>query len=128
MADFTKSLSNMPEERLFRVGLTGTGAANPTRRAGAGVTVTRTAAGVLKFSFNDNPGTFVGIAGWTLRADTMSGVKGYSLSGGAYTAPASSVDGYVSVSLWDASNAAVDLAAAQYLDITFVFSTQNNID
>lgn len=126
--DFPPSRSNMPDERLYRVGLTGTGAAHPTRRAGAGVTVTRTAAGVFKFAFNDNPGTFVGIAGWTLRADTASGVKGYSLSAGAYTAPANSADGFISVSLWDASNAAVELAAAQYLDITFVFSTQSNID
>lgn len=125
--NYSKSLSNIPEERLIRVGITGAGAATPTRRAGPGVTVTYTATGVYRYSFSDNPGTFVGIAGPCLRADTPSAVKGYSISGDTYVAPSGSTDGYIEVSVWDSSNAAVDLAAAQYLDLTFVFADQSVI-
>lgn len=125
--DFNDSKSNIAEERLVRVGLTGASTSTPTRRAGPGVTVTRTGVGVFRFSFNDNPATFVGVAGWTLRAATMSGVKGYSLSAGVYVAPSGSTDAYIDVSIWDASNAAVDLTSVQYLDITFAFAAQKVI-
>lgn len=124
---FFPSLSNVPYERLIRVGITGASTSDPTRRAGHGVTVTRTAAGVIKFSFNDNPGTFVGIAGHSFGADTPSGVKGYTISRDTYTAPSGSTDGYVEVSMWDASNNAVDLTNVQYLDITFAFSEKSDI-
>lgn len=125
--NYSKSLSNIPEERLIRVGVTGATTSDPTRRAGPGVTVTRTAAGVLKYAFADNPGTFVAISGPCLRADTPSGVKGYSISGDTYIAPASGADGYIEVSIWDASNNAVDLTTVQYLDLTFVFAAQSEI-
>lgn len=126
--DFAKSLSNISEERIVRVGLTGASTSDPTRRAGPGVVVTRTAIGVLKVAFSDNPGTFVGLAGEpAFRAVTASGVKGYTANVGAYTAPASGADGYVSVYLWDASQAAVDLTSVQYLDVAFVFAAQSRI-
>lgn len=121
------SYTNITEERVRRCGITGTGAANPTVRAGPGITVTRQAAGVYRFSFTENPGVFVMIDGWALRADTMSGVKGYSISGGVYTKPAGTTKGYIDISIWDASNNAVDLAALQYLDIVFAFSNQSRI-
>jgi len=126
--DFSPSRTNIPEERLVRVGITGASTSNPTRRAGAGVTVTRTAAGVLKYSFNENPGTFVEIGGHSFGADTPSGVKGYTISRDTFVAPSGSTDAYIEVSMWDASNNAVDLTNVQYLDITFVFSTTPNID
>lgn len=125
--NFSDSKTNISEERLIRVGLTGASTSDPTRRAGPGVTVTRTGAGVLKFAFADNPGTFVGIAGHAFRADTPSGVKGYTISGDTYIAPASGASGYIEVSLWDASNAAVDLTSVQYLDVTFAFAAQTVI-
>lgn len=127
MSDFSKSRSNIAEERTVRVGITGTGAADPTRRAGHGVTVTRTGVGVFKYAFTGNPGTFVGIAGFAFRADAPAAVKGYSAAGGAYVPPAGSAKGNISVSIFDAANAAVELAAAQYLDITFVFAAQKVI-
>lgn len=127
--DFSPSRTSIAEERLIRVGITGTGAADPTRRAGPGVAVTRTAQGVYRYTFADNPGTFVGLAGNpALGADTPSGVKGYSVTRDTYTSPASGADGYIELSVWDASNAAVDLAAAQYMDVTFVFAHQSTID
>jgi hypothetical protein len=115
--------TNVPNERLVRVGITGNATGTPTERVGGGVTVTRTAAGVFKYAFADNLGTYVGLAGApALSAVTMSGVKGYSCSGGAYVAPSGTTPGYVEISVWDASNAAVDLTSVQYLDVTFVFA------
>jgi len=52
--------SNLPEDRRFSVGITGTGAADPTKRYGNGITVTRTATGVYKFTLNKNNGYFKG--------------------------------------------------------------------
>jgi hypothetical protein len=124
---FNESKTNISEERLVRVGITGAATSDPTRRAGPGVVVTRTAIGVVRFTFADNPGTFVGIAGHAFRAVTPSGVKGYSISGGSYVAPASGARAYIEVSLWDASNAAVDLTNVQYLDVTFAFAAQSVI-
>lgn len=126
--NYSESKSNIAEERLIRVGITGTGAADPTRRAGPGVTVTRTAEGVLKFAFAENPGTFVGVAGHAFRAATPSGVAGYTIAGDTYTAPSGSTDGYIEVSVYNASDALDDLEANQYLDITFAFAAQSVID
>lgn len=126
--NYSKSLSNIAEERLVRVGITGTGAADPTRRAGPGVTVSRTSEGVLKFSFNENPGTFVGVAGFAFRADTPSDVAGYTIAGDTYVAPSGSTDGYIELTVVNASDAADDLEALEYLDVTFVFAAQSVID
>jgi hypothetical protein len=121
--NFTPTRTNVPNERLVRVGITGNSTGTPVERVGGGVTVTRTAAGVFKYTFADNLGTFCGLAGApALSAVTMSGVKGYSCSGGAYVAPTGSTAGYIEISVWDASNAAVDLTNVQYLDVTFVFA------
>lgn len=121
--DVNPTRSNIREERSIRVGLTGTGAADPTKRAGPGVTVTRTGVGVFKFSFaSEDPRTFVGMDAPAFRADTPSAVKGYSASAGVYTAPSGTTPGFISVSIWDASNNAVELAALQYIDVTFRFS------
>lgn len=117
--------SNIPEERLYPVRFLGTGAADPTKQAGPGVTVTRTAAGVYKLTFAKNPGTLVGIRGHAFGADAPAAVKGYTLTrgplvttGGVYS---------VEVSVWNSLFAAADLAAAQYLDVTFAFAAQSVI-
>lgn len=126
--NFSEGKSSMPEERVVRVGLTGTGAAVPTRRAGNGITVTRTAVGVIKIAFPDNPGKFVGLFGPAFSATVPSGVKGYTLTGGAYTAPAAGVKGFIEVSIWNSLFAATDLAAAQFLDFALVFAATSRID
>lgn len=124
---FNDTKTNVFTERLVRVGITGASTSNPTKRAGFGVTVTRTAAGVIKYSFNDNLGTFVQVGGHSFGADTPSGVKGYTMSRDTYTAPSGSTDGYIELSFWDASNNAVDLTSVQYFDVTFVFSESSDI-
>jgi hypothetical protein len=119
-------MSNVTANRTYKCGIEGTGAADPTKRYGDGITVTRTAAGVYKFSFASHPGAFLDAWG-SLRADTPSGVKGYSISGDTFVAATSSANAYVEISLWDASNNAVDLADNQYLGVTFEFSEVSTV-
>lgn len=114
--------SNLAGARIYKCGITGTGAATPTKRYGPGITVTRTAVGVFRYTFASHPGTLLGVKLGAPGADTMSAVKGYSVSRGAQVLPTGGALGYVDVSLWDSSNAAVELAALQYLDLDFEFT------
>jgi len=117
--------TNIADERVYRTRILGTGAADPTKEAGPGVTVTWVATGRYKYTFANNPGTFVGVEAPVFGAATPSAVKGYSISHDTYD----TTDDVFSIelSLWDASNAAVDLAALQYLSASFVFSAQSGI-
>jgi hypothetical protein len=115
--------SSTAEERVYKVGITGTGAADPVKRFGQGVTVTRTGVGVVKFTFASNPGTFKGW-GADVGADAPAAVKNYSWTRGAYDTAGGVFS--ISVSLWTGAGAAVDLAAAQYLDLEFRFSELAN--
>jgi hypothetical protein len=118
----TPSLSSVPGERLYRIRLLGTGAADPTVEIGQGVTVTRTASGVYKVTFTDGPGTFVGIAGYVFGAATPGDVKGQTLTRSTYTVPTSTADGFLSLSVWSSAFAADDLQTTEYLDVTIAFS------
>jgi hypothetical protein len=122
------SKTNMAEERLYPCRILGTGAADPTKEAGPGLTVTRSAEGVLKVAFAQNPGTFVGIRGYAFGAATPSAVKGHTMTRDTYTAPASGVGGYIEISVWDSTFAADDLEATEYLDVTFAFAEQSVIE
>lgn len=113
--------SNVPADRRYSVGITGTGAADPTKRHGPNITVTRTASGVYKFAFSSHPGYLKGFR-YGLRADTPADVKGHTVTGGAYTAPSGDTPGYLSLSLWSSTFAADDLQALEYLDVEFEFS------
>ncbi|HSN26171.1 MAG TPA: hypothetical protein VLT45_07790 [Kofleriaceae bacterium] len=125
--DFYPAKTGLAEERRYRVGLTGTGAAIPTVRAGVGFTMSRTGAGVYRITFNDNPGTFVGVEAPFLRADAPAAVKNMSVTAGAYVAPAAGADGYIELSVWSSGGIATDLAAAQYIDTTVIFAAQSRI-
>ncbi len=120
--------TNIPEERIYRVRILGTGAADPTKELGNGVTVTRTAEGVYKFSFDANPGAFVQVGGYIFGDTTPGDVKGHTLTRDTYTSPSGSTDGYVEVSVWDSTFAADDLDATEYLDISFVFAWSSVVD
>jgi hypothetical protein len=125
--DFTVHRSSIAGESHIKVGLTGTGAAVPTLRAGNGITITRTAAAVYRVTFADNPGTWIGVVGCFLRAAAPAAVKNFSVTTGDYVPPAGNADGYIEISVWNGGGIATDLAAAQYLDITFAFSTLSRI-
>lgn len=117
--DFFPILSSEPEQRDYVISITGVDDANPTERNGAGLAVARTAEGVYRITFASNPGTFIGIAGYCFGADTMSGVKGYTLTRDTYSY--SSGVATLDISVWNSSFAAADIIAAQYLDLTLRF-------
>lgn len=119
--DFYPIRSSEPEQRDYLISLTGANGANPTERYGAGIATTRTGEGVYRITFNDAPGTFLGVAGYCFGADTPSDVKGYTMTRDTYVSPTSTADGYIDVYVWDSSFAAADIIAAQYLDITLRF-------
>lgn len=120
---FYPSASSVPGEKLYAIRLLGTGAADPTTEIGQGVTVTRTATGVYRITFNDGPGTFVGIRGYAFGAATPGDVKGQTLTRNTFVQPTSTADGYLEVSVWSSTFAADNLQATEYLDITIAFST-----
>lgn len=110
--------TSLAEERPVQIAMTGTGAAAPTKRYGQGVTITRTGVGVYRLTFKEQLGKFVGLRSPCFGADAMNAVKGYSISRGAYSA----ANKYIDISLWDSANAAVDLAASQYLELEILFT------
>jgi hypothetical protein len=122
-----KMLSSVPDERHIRVRLLGTGAADPTREIGQGVTITRTASGVYKIVFNEGQGTFVGMGAPAFGAATAADVKGHTCTRGTYTSPTATAAGFLSISVWNSSFAADDLQATEYLDLDFVFSQNSEV-
>jgi hypothetical protein len=115
------SKSSVLEERVYRLRLLGTGAADPTVEVGVGMTVTQTGVGVIKVAFNEAPGHFVNFH-YGLGAATPSDVKGHTVTRDTYTAPTSSADGFIEFSVWNASEAADELQATEYLDLTIAFA------
>lgn len=116
MAQFFQPLASEPEVRNHHVRLLGTGAAAPTKQIGQGIAVTRTALGVYKLTWTDNPGTFIG-ATHMLGAETPGDVKGHTLTRDTYDA----TNFVLEVSLWDSVFAANDLAATEYIDLVVAF-------
>lgn len=114
-------MSNLATDRRYLVGITGTGAADPTKRYGDGITVTRTAVGVFKFAFASHPGYFKGFA-CGLRATTPGDVKGHTVTGGDFTAATATASAFISLSLWSSTFAADELNALEFLDVQFMFS------
>lgn len=120
MADFSPVKSSIHEERVHRIRILGTGAANPTVEVGQRVTVTRTGVGVWRVDWLDFPGTFVGssyMGGALVAAD----VKGQTLTRGV---PVVSAAGVLSIafSWWSSAFAADELLANEYVDLSIVFA------
>ena len=125
---FANTKSSIPDERIVRVRILGTGAADPTVQIGQKVSVTHTATGVYKFTFNDNNGTFVGLAGAPLFGATTPGdVKGQTCTRGAFTDPTATAAGFVSLSIWSSTFSADDLQATETLDVAFVFTENSEV-
>lgn len=115
------SKSNIPEERVWRAQLLGTGASNPTGVVDPGLTITRTGVGVFRCSFASNPGVLVGF----FPGLGAAALKGHTVTRSALTGPSGDTQAYIDISLWNASEAADELGAAEYLDLTFVFSNSS---
>jgi hypothetical protein len=103
----------------YLVGFEGTGANNPTRLIGRGITITRQAAvGKYRVTFADGPGTFVD-AKYAFQATTPSDVAGYSVAFGDYNVASK----YIDVWVYDGANALDDLEAGWKLRLEFTFKT-----
>lgn len=114
--------AHQPDPKYHHVRMLGTGASAPTVEVGHGITLSLTATGVVKVTWNDNPGVFLGVVGYMFGDTTPADVKGYSISRDTFSAATSSADAYIELSFWDSSNAAVDLTTTSYLDVTFAFA------
>lgn len=114
--------SNTTEDGRYSVGITGTGAANPTKNFGDGIGVARQAAGVYRFTFLSFYGAFKGVDVRQLRAVTVANVKQCTVTCGVPTAAVGTTPGFVDVQLWDAAGAARDLAANEFMELEFCFA------
>ncbi len=107
---------SLPELQAHVVTMVGTGASAPTKVYGNGVTITRTGAGDYRLTWAENPGTYVATSA-TLRAATESDNKGHTIVMGSWSTSAWTLD----LTLWDASDAAEDLEASEWIELVVWF-------
>ena len=119
---FFPLLCSMASERSHRIRFLGTGNGTvPTIDLGHGVSAAWIATGRLTITWKDNPGTFVGLGSTNFRDNTsQTTVKGFTVTAGAYPATASTFT--LELDIWNASQAAADLATTSFLDQEFIFS------
>lgn len=107
-----------PEVRSYKLRAVGGTAtiATDTDGGGSGITITRTGTGAYLLTWSDNPGLF---QGWScnLGATTPGDLAGHTVIRGVYNSSAYTM----AFVLYNASEAAHDLAAAEYFDITVDF-------
>lgn len=122
MGDAYDVKSNQPTERDFVLQFVG-GTAAVTKVYGNGISIAYVSTGLVDVTWSANqekPGTFVSLKSFGFRATTAANVKGYSAHTGDYNTSTRTVR----VSLYDGSNNLVDLAAAQWVTLTFLFFTE----
>jgi hypothetical protein len=101
----------------YFVRVEGGNGANPTKvEGGRGITPTRSSEGVYKWTFTDNPFTFVG-AFASLAADTPGDVKQHTVTWDTWDASTKSIE----CTLWDSGGTADDLLDNEYMMVRFVF-------
>jgi hypothetical protein len=123
MLDIEPNGTTEPEGYEFPINLQGAGTSVPTRLKGRNnYSVSRTGAGVLKISFNDDPGpTFLGIGGFGFGDATATNVLGWTVCAGAYTAPSGTTSASLVVTIGNSSFAATDLATTSTLTLALKF-------
>jgi hypothetical protein len=109
--------STRPQAVTVPVRFQGNGSSAPVQELGEGVSVARAAEGVYEYTFGESPGLFVGVSD-ALQATTAADVKGHTLVWGAWNASTLKIR----VSLFNASDAAHDLATAEWIHAQFLFS------
>jgi hypothetical protein len=114
--------SNILEDGRMCVGITGTGASNPTKNYGDGISVARQAAGVFRFSFLSHYGAYKGCSLNLLRGATPANLKQCTITTANPVAPSGNTPGYVDVQLWDSAGAARELAATEIMELEFCFA------
>lgn len=115
--DGYKVKSNEPEAKLHKVRAVG-GSSAVTKVKGKGIAVTRTGSGAYLLTWSDDPGNLVDI-GATLQATTPGDLAGHTVIFGAYTAGTPTLAFVV----YNASDAAHDLAALEWINITATFQS-----
>jgi len=125
MHDFYDAKTNIPQKRVLECQIEGTGAATPTKKYGPGVTVTRTSAGLYRFSFSYVPGRFLGCS-YCFGAAAPSAVANHDAQHDDLVAASGSTEAYVEVLVEDGA-AADDLEDEEYLKVDFHFSDSNLI-
>lgn len=108
--------SNVPALKAHVVRMVG-GSSAVTKVYGPGVAVTRTDTGDYTLTWSENPGTFIG-ATYGLSATTISDLAGHTVVFGAY----GSSDYTLDLTLANASDAAHDLAALEWITVVAWFS------
>jgi hypothetical protein len=117
--DFYEPDTSEPGARYVEVRLLGTGAAVPTLERGQAIQIARTGVGTYTLTTNENLGKYMGnVLGFD--ATTASGLAGFS----AVLTQTSQL--VYTVSVFNGSNAAADLAAAQWLNLTLKFKGEAN--
>lgn len=112
---------NNPEEVEYLVRMVG-GSAAVTGVIDAGVAVTYVGTGDYLLTWAENPGTFLGATSG-LQATTASDIKGHTVIFGAWDSSAFTL----AVKLFNASDAAHDLAALEWITVRATFSRTTQV-
>lgn len=123
MPDFYDDKNSEPDLREYSVKFVG-GTTAVTKVFGKGVTVTYISTGVVDIAFIRPPvpgALFVGITGHCFEATTQSGVKGYTVVGGVPSTSSTTGTVTIRINITNASETLADLAALQWLTLTFAF-------
>ena len=125
MQQYDPKVSTAAQRRYFlRAKGSGAGVA-PVVDLGQRMTIAWIATGRLTITWLDNPGTFVGLGSTNFRDTTaQSTVKGFTVTAGGYPATASTFT--LELDVWNASQAAADLATTSIIDQEFIFSEMKN--
>lgn len=87
---------SLPSRRIDFVGILGTGASNPTKEVGEGVTVTRVSTGLYRFTFAEHVGTYEGAFTQFAKNTVAAGDgKNITVDHNSYTASGRALDIYV---------------------------------
>lgn len=106
-----------PEQFDLFVVMTGTGNGTvPTKNIGRGVTLTWVSTGIIKLTFADYEGVFMG-GSPTWQATTASALKGFSVVFGAFDATGT----IVNINITNSSQTLVDLQVLQTLGLQLSF-------
>ena len=117
MMDGYRARSIQPEHVMHFWKVVGTGAADPTKEEGVGITITRTGAGAYLATWSENPGQYLGSTA-TFEATTITALKGYTVVFGVYSATTKSV----AFQVYNSTFAATDLAATQHICVVSHFA------
>jgi hypothetical protein len=119
--DIMPNQTTEPEGYDYDVYLQGTGATAPTVINGKSLTVTRTSQGVIKLTFNLDPGPLFLGGSFGFGDATATNILGWTVCFGAYTKPAAGAKAFMTVTIGNGSNAATDLLATSNVKLALRF-------